>query len=170
MKIPKVADIVGIINKIAPMVLAETWDNPGLQVGDPSAEVHRVMVALDPTAAAVDSAIATSCQLLVTHHPLIFKPLKSISAATPHGALIQKAIKGGVSIISLHTNYDIASGGLNDLLADKIGLSGAHAEKLNHVGHLPVAALPQHALNAVSKRNVDALHLAARPAYDVVMV
>ncbi len=136
MKTPKISDILGIINKIAPSALAETWDNPGLQVGDPSAEVHRVMVALDPTAAAVDSAIATSCQLLVTHHPLIFKPLKSISAATPHGALIQKAIKGGVSIISLHTNYDIASGGLNDLLADKIGLSATVPLKVTTVCEL----------------------------------
>lgn len=124
MKIPKTADIVGIINKIAPVVLAETWDNPGLQVGDPGAEVTRILVALDPTPDVIDSAIAASCQLLVTHHPLIFKPLKSISTANPHGASIQKAIRGGVSIVSLHTNYDIARGGLNDLLADKAGLSG----------------------------------------------
>jgi dinuclear metal center YbgI/SA1388 family protein len=123
MKIPKTADIVGIINKIAPPTLAEAWDNPGLQIGDPSAEVNRVMVALDPAPEVIDSAIAASCQLLVTHHPLIFKPLNSISAATPHGSAIQKAIRGGLSIVSLHTNYDIASGGLNDLLAVKIGLS-----------------------------------------------
>lgn len=123
MKIPRTADIVGIINKIAPITLAETWDNPGLQIGDPSAEVTRVMVALDPTPDVIDSALKASCQVLVTHHPLIFKPLKSISTATPHGALIQKAIKGGLSIVSLHTNYDIAAGGLNDLLASKIGLS-----------------------------------------------
>ncbi len=123
MKTPKVADIVGIINKIAPVTLAETWDNPGLQIGDPAADVSRIMVALDPTPDVVDSAIAASCQLLVTHHPLIFKPLKSISTATPHGALIQKAIRAGVSIVTLHTNYDIADGGLNDLLARKIGLS-----------------------------------------------
>jgi dinuclear metal center YbgI/SA1388 family protein len=123
MKIPKVADIAGFINKIAPVALAEAWDNPGLQIGDPAAEVARVMVALDPTPGAIDSAIAASCQLLVTHHPLIFKPLNSISSATPHGAAIQKAIRGGLSIFSLHTNYDIANGGLNDLLARKIGLS-----------------------------------------------
>lgn len=123
MKIPKTADIVGIINKLAPIALAEAWDNPGLQLGDPAAEVARIMVALDPTPDVIDSAIAASCQLLVTHHPLIFKPLKSISTATPQGALIQKAIKSGLSIVSLHTNYDIASGGLNDLLANKIGLS-----------------------------------------------
>ena len=105
------------------MALAEAWDNPGLQVGDPAARVTRVMVALDPTPDVIDSAITASCQLLVTHHPLIFKPLNSISTATPQGALIQKAIKGGLSIVSLHTNYDIAVGGLNDLLAGKLGLS-----------------------------------------------
>ena len=123
MKISKVADIVGIINKIAPVRLAEAWDNPGLQVGDPTGEVTRVMVALDPTPAVIDSALEKSCQLLVTHHPLIFKPLKSISTVTALGTSIQKAIKGGLSIVSLHTNYDIASSGLNDLLAGKIGLS-----------------------------------------------
>lgn len=125
MKIPKTSDIAGIINKIAPVALAESWDNPGLQVGDPAAEVHRIMVALDPTPDVVNSAVAASCQLLVTHHPLIFKPLKSISTATPQGDLIHAAIKAGLSIVSMHTNYDIATGGLNDLLADKIGLPAA---------------------------------------------
>jgi dinuclear metal center YbgI/SA1388 family protein len=125
MKIPKVTDIAGIINKIAPPALAEAWDNPGLQVGDPAGEVSRIMVALDPTPTSVSAALAASCQLLITHHPLIFKPLKSISTGTPLGATIHRAISGGLSIISLHTNYDIASGGLNDLLADKIGLVSA---------------------------------------------
>jgi len=136
MKIPKVADIVGIINKIAPMALAEAWDNPGLQIGDPAAIVTGVMVALDPTPDVIDSALAASCQLLVTHHPLIFKPLKSISAATAHGAAIQKAIKGGLSIVSLHTNYDIARGGLNDLLSGKIGLSDGVPLKITTVDEL----------------------------------
>ena len=98
MKTPKVADLVGIINKIAPLALAEAWDNPGLQIGDPAAEVTRVMVALDPTPDVVDSAISSSSQLLVTHHPLIVTPITSISAANPLGAIIQKAIKGGLSM------------------------------------------------------------------------
>lgn len=125
MKISKVSDIIGIINKIAPASLAESWDNSGFQIGDPSTEVKRIMVALDPTPDVVASAIESVCQLLVTHHPLIFKPLKSISASNPQGALIQKAIKNGLSIVSMHTNYDIANGGLNDLLAAKIGLSAS---------------------------------------------
>lgn len=130
MKILKTSDIVGIINKIAPMALAEAWDNPGLQIGDPDAEVNSMMVALDPTPDVIDSAIKASCQLLVTHHPLIFKPLKSISTANPLGSSIQKAMKGGLSIVSLHTNYDIVNGGLNDLLASKIGLSSSVALKV----------------------------------------
>ncbi len=136
MKIPKVADIVGIINKIAPPELAEAWDNPGLQIGDPAAGVTRVMVALDPTPDVVDAAIATSCQLLITHHPLIFKPLKSISAANPQGAVIHKAIRGGLSVITLHTNYDIAEGGLNDVLARKIGLSDSVPLKITSSAEL----------------------------------
>jgi dinuclear metal center YbgI/SA1388 family protein len=136
MKIPKTTDIVGIINKIAPVALAEAWDNPGLQIGDPCADVSRIMVALDPAPDVIDSALAASCQLLVTHHPLIFKPIKSISTATPHGAIIQKAIKGGLSILTLHTNYDIASGGLNDLLAGKIGLSSCVPLKVTSAGEL----------------------------------
>ncbi|MBI2354407.1 MAG: Nif3-like dinuclear metal center hexameric protein [Deltaproteobacteria bacterium] len=124
MKIAKLSDIHGIINKIAPPGLAEPWDNSGLQLGDPSADVSRIMVALDATPAVVDSAIASACQLLVTHHPLIFKPQKTISAATPLGRLIHAAIRGGLAIISSHTSYDIADGGLNDLLAERLGLSG----------------------------------------------
>lgn len=118
----KVSDIVGIINKIAPPHLAEAWDNPGLQVGDPSDNVTRIMVALDATPATISAAVSASCQLLVTHHPFIFKPLKSISTATPLGSQIQTAIRSGLSIVGMHTNYDIACGGLNDLLAQTIGL------------------------------------------------
>lgn len=124
MKIAKLSDILGIINKIAPPALAESWDNSGLQLGDPAAAVSRIMVALDATPAVVESALASSCHLLVTHHPLIFKPQKSISTATPQGRLIHAAIKGGLAIISIHTSYDIAADGLNDLLAKRLGVGG----------------------------------------------
>ena len=120
----KISDLIGIINKIAPPALAEEWDNVGLQVGDPSAEVLRVMVALDPCPAAVEEAISNSCQLLVTHHPLIFKPLKRISTADEAGKLIHRSIANNLAIVSLHTNYDIAENGVNDLLAARLGLQG----------------------------------------------
>lgn len=118
----KLSDIVGIINKIAPPALAEEWDNVGLQVGDTTAEIERIMVALDPGSPAIDAAIQNSCQLLLCHHPFIFKPLKRITSSDETGRLIQKAIKCGLAVLSLHTNYDTAANGINDMLANALGL------------------------------------------------
>ncbi|MBJ6726655.1 Nif3-like dinuclear metal center hexameric protein [Geomesophilobacter sediminis] len=120
---PRVSDIVGITNKIAPPGFAESWDNVGLQLGDPSSPAARIMVALDPGAPAIEAAIAAGTNLLVTHHPFIFTPLKKITAADETGRLALLATKHDLSIISLHTNLDIASGGVNDLLAERIGLT-----------------------------------------------
>lgn len=122
MVIPKISDIAGIINKFAPVALAETWDNPGLQVGDPTGSAERIMVALDPCRAAMEAAVSSGCSLLVTHHPLIFNPLKRISSQDTIGSLLTFAIKNSLSVVSAHTNYDIADGGLNDLLAERLGL------------------------------------------------
>jgi dinuclear metal center YbgI/SA1388 family protein len=122
MVMPKISDIAGIINKFAPVALAETWDNPGLQVGDPTASVERIMVALDPCRTAMEAAVSFGCSLLVTHHPLIFNPLKRISSQDTIGSLLTFAIKNSLSIVSAHTNYDVADGGLNDLLAERLGL------------------------------------------------
>ena len=101
----------------------------GLQVGDPTAQVFRIMTALDPGAPAVDAAIAADCQLLITHHPFIFKPLPRISAADPSTALIFRAIRNNLAVISLHTNYDSAEGGLNDLLAERLRVTSCEPLK-----------------------------------------
>jgi len=125
MIIPRVSDIVGITNKIAPSQYAEAWDNVGLQLGDPAAQVSRIMVALDPGSPAIEAAIEARCNLLVTHHPFIFTPLKKISGADETGRLTIRALKNDLAILSLHTNYDIAPGGVNDLLAARLGVLGA---------------------------------------------
>ncbi|MDD2320025.1 MAG: Nif3-like dinuclear metal center hexameric protein [Geobacteraceae bacterium] len=133
---PRVSDIIEIIDAIAPFRLAEEWDNVGLQVGDPAAPASRIMVSLDACAEALDAAVAAQCHLLLTHHPLIFRPVQSISLADPSGALIGKAFRNSISIVSLHTNFDSAEGGVNDLLAERLGvvatapLSVTHAETL----------------------------------------
>ncbi len=111
--------------------MAENWDNVGLQVGDPSQEIERAMVALDPSPAAVDAAINSSCQLLLTHHPLIFKPLKRISTNDETGRLIHRAIGNKLAIVSLHTNYDVVSNGVNDLLADALGMTNCKPLKVS---------------------------------------
>ena len=133
---PIVSNIIDIINKIANPSLAEEWDNPGMQVGSHTADVTRIMVALDPLPTVIDAAISASCQLLVTHHPLMFKPLRSVSTSTVQGRSIHAAIRGGLSIVSMHTNYDSASGGLNDLLAEKIGLSGCRPLRITSTTEL----------------------------------
>ncbi|GLI38438.1 Nif3-like dinuclear metal center hexameric protein [Geobacter hydrogenophilus] len=127
---PKVSDIVGIVNKIAPHDLAEEWDNVGLMVGNPSEPATRIMVALDGTPDTIDAAIADRCQLLLTHHPFIFRPLKHISSADPIGRLVLKAASHSLAVISLHTNFDIASGGMNDLLAERLGVSNCRPLKV----------------------------------------
>jgi dinuclear metal center YbgI/SA1388 family protein len=120
---PRVSDIVGILNVLAPFALAEEWDNAGLQVGDPAAPAGKIMVALDADLNAIEAAIAAGCRLLLTHHPMIFRPLKKISTADPLGRLLNLAIKNDLAIISLHTNFDITEGGVNDLLAERLGVT-----------------------------------------------
>lgn len=119
----KVADIVKIMESLAPVGLAEKWDNPGLQVGSLEWPVKKVWIALDATPQVVDAACENDADLLITHHPLLFKPLKTVDFSTSAGSAILKAARNNLSIFSAHTNLDSASGGLNDELALKIGLT-----------------------------------------------
>jgi len=119
---PRVSDIIEIIDGIAPFRLAEEWDNVGLQAGDPTATVTRIMISLDPCRKAVEESVASGCQLLVTHHPLIFKPIRSLNLLEQPGEILAKALRNNLNIVAVHTNYDAADGGINDLLAERIGL------------------------------------------------
>jgi dinuclear metal center YbgI/SA1388 family protein len=116
-------DIVRILETIAPPALAEAWDNVGLQIGDPGCDVKAVWVALDASPAVIDAACASRIDLLVTHHPLIFRPLTRIDEQSPIGAVIGQALRHRLAVFSLHTNLDAVSQGLNDLLAQKLELT-----------------------------------------------
>jgi dinuclear metal center YbgI/SA1388 family protein len=120
---PTVADIIRIIEDFAPRELAEDWDNCGLQVGSLKWPVKRLWVALDPTPEVIQAACQQKADLLVTHHPLIFKPLKSIDFSHPLGRSIQLAAKNHLAVFSAHTNLDKTDSGLNDMLAEKLGLT-----------------------------------------------
>ena len=128
---PTVADIIRIIEDFAPRELAEQWDNCGLQVGSLQWPVKRLWVALDPTPQVIQAACQQKADLLVTHHPLIFRTLKSIDFSQPLGLSIQLAAKNQLAVYSAHTNLDKTDSGLNDMLAEKLGL--------NHIAelHLP---------------------------------
>jgi dinuclear metal center YbgI/SA1388 family protein len=117
-----VADIISIIDSIAPIGLAEDWDNSGLQVGQPNWPVRNILVALDPLPVVVEEACNRNIDLLITHHPLIFKPLRSINFSTSQGAIIKMAVESKMTIFSAHTNLDSVVGGTNDVMAQKIGL------------------------------------------------
>ncbi|HBI16330.1 MAG TPA: Nif3-like dinuclear metal center hexameric protein [Desulfobulbaceae bacterium] len=119
---PTVQDIFNIIDSIAPVHLAEPWDNVGLMVGNWSAQVTAILLGLDPTTPLLDEALTLNANLVITHHPVIFHPLKSIHLDQPDGQFIELALKNKMSIISSHTNFDSAPGGTSDILAQLLGL------------------------------------------------
>jgi dinuclear metal center YbgI/SA1388 family protein len=113
--------------------------------------VVKIMVALDPLPEVLEAAIQNGCQLLVTHHPLIFSPLRQVTTTGSTGQSVTRAISAGLSIISMHTNYDIAEGGLNDLLASRIGLADLRPLKVTGRAELVklVVFVPEDALEKV---------------------
>ncbi len=117
-----VKDIIKAMQTIAPSSYAEGWDNSGLQVGEKGWVVKKIWVALDPTEKIVEAACRKDINLLITHHPLIFKPLKSIDLSTTAGSIINIALCRHMAIFAAHTNLDKATGGINDILAGRIGL------------------------------------------------
>ena len=121
----RVRDVLAAIDRAAPFRLQESWDNSGLLVGDPKARVKRILVALDHTTAVVGEARRRRADLLVTHHPLFVDGTKRLTTETPDGAAALKMAASGIAHIAAHTNYDAAPGGLNDLLAKKLGLVDA---------------------------------------------
>lgn len=112
-----------VLEEIAPLSLSEEWDNSGLQVGDPGAEVKKITLALDPTLSALQHASEVDAQLLLTHHPLIFKPLSKINKEIYPSSILFEAIRHDISIVALHTNLDAAKNGINHMLADLFRLN-----------------------------------------------
>ena len=122
---PTVREIEQALFRLAPKEGAMDWDNVGQLLGDPEAEVRRVLVALDITEAVADEAIAENCQLIVSHHPVMnckWLPVQTVRQDTPQGHLLLKILRSGLSAICMHTNLDVAPGGVNDALAAALGL------------------------------------------------
>jgi dinuclear metal center YbgI/SA1388 family protein len=117
-----VDDVARFLDSFAPTHLAAEWDNVGLLVGDRSRPAARVMTCLTVTPAVVDEAIAERVDLVVAHHPLPFRPLKSITTDTHSGSLVWRLASAGVSLYSPHTAFDSAGDGINRRLAEGLGL------------------------------------------------
>ena len=121
-----VKDILNCITEVAPLQWQESYDNAGLQVGDLNAEVHKALICLDITEEIVDEAIAKKCDVIVSHHPLIFKGLKHLTPMTYIERAVMKAVKSDIAMISMHTNLDNSCLGVSRILAERMGLKDLH--------------------------------------------
>jgi dinuclear metal center YbgI/SA1388 family protein len=118
----RLGEIIQCLEQYAPPYLQDDYDNSGLQIGLVDAEITGVLICLDVTEAIIDEAAARSCNLIVSHHPLLFHPLKQISGRTYQQRCVAKALGSGISIYSAHTSLDNAPGGVNYEIARRIGL------------------------------------------------
>lgn len=114
-------DVFDYLCRLAPLELQLGFDNAGFLVGELDSTVSRVLLALDVTDAVIDEAISMGAQLIVSHHPIIWTPLKAVTTEGNTSGKLIKLIQNGISVISMHTNLDIAPGGVNDVLIDLLG-------------------------------------------------
>ena len=119
----KIIDIYRFLDQKAPFSLQMSFDNAGFLVGREEAETSRLMIALDITEDVINEAKTANCQLIVSHHPIIFHPVKSITDCTPAGRCLLALTENHIAAICAHTNLDAVEGGVNDALAQKLGLS-----------------------------------------------
>jgi dinuclear metal center YbgI/SA1388 family protein len=119
----QIKDLTSCIEAFAPLSLQEEYDNSGLLIGRPDYEVHRVLVCIDVTEPVVEEAFQRGCDLIIAHHPLIFKGIRQITGQNATERIIEMSIRSGISIYAAHTNLDNVSSGVNSMLSQKIGLS-----------------------------------------------
>lgn len=120
--IARVSDILAALDRIAPPELREDYDNVGLLAGHPAGKVDRALVALDLTEGVIEEAEREGAQLIVTHHPILFHARRTLREDDPEGALLAHLLRARLALIAAHTNYDNAQAGLNDALAEALGL------------------------------------------------
>lgn len=128
----KLADVLKLLQSIAPTEQAEPWDNVGLLVGDPAREIEAVLLAIDATSAVIDEAVRERAGLIVAYHPPIFEPLKRFVAGHP----AFEAARHGVAIYSPHTALDVAPGGTNDVLADALAMTARRPLRETGLGRI----------------------------------
>ncbi|GAE30692.1 Nif3-like dinuclear metal center hexameric protein [Alkalihalobacillus hemicellulosilyticus] len=120
----------------SPKSYAVEGDKNGLMIGTLNKPIRKVMVALDVLEEVIDEAINEKVDLIVAHHPLLFRPLKKIDTDTPHGRIVEKAIKHDITVYAAHTNLDVAPGGVNDMMAEALGLQNIEVLAATESVHL----------------------------------
>ena len=118
----KIKEVLCALETFAPLPLKASWDNAGLQIGLTETEVSGALLCLDVNERIIDEAVRKGCNLIVSHHPLLFRGLKTISDLTDVQRTVRKAIQQDICVVSMHTNMDNAKGGVNFRIAQKLGL------------------------------------------------
>ena len=121
--------LVQFLERWAPKRLALDWDNPGLAIGDLSKNVSKILLTLTVTEETVEFAVKNGFEMIISHHPLFFKPLKALRKDTPIGKIVYKVVSNDIVIYSAHTNMDIADGGINDILVKILELKNVNVLK-----------------------------------------
>ena len=136
MKNCTVQNVFDLVDSIAPFETAEDWDNAGLLIGSMHKPVKKILIALDATQEVLAEAKELNCELIVTHHPLMFRPVQRLTDDSREGSLILSLVSEGFSLISAHTNLDKAKGGVNDALMQQIGIRETQGDGFVRVGQL----------------------------------
>lgn len=154
----RVSDITSAIEEFAPVGIQEKWDNSGLLIGIPDDEVHGVLVGFDCTPELIDEAVAAGADMVVTHHPLIFRGLKRIRKDDPVGLAVIKAVSAGVAVYAAHTTADKVMEGVSGAMAKRLGLRNVEilvpeegGVGLGAVGDLPSPMTPEEAVALVKR-------------------
>ena len=121
---PLLLDVVSAAHSLWPLAGAEEWDSPGLTVGNNASPVSRILLAVDAVDATVTEAIAVEADLLLTHHPLLFRGVTTVAEETYKGGLLSRLIRGNVALLACHTNADVVENGVSDVIAQALGLTG----------------------------------------------
>ncbi len=116
-------DLVTVLEGLYDPAWAEPWDRVGLVCGDPDQPVRRVLLAVDPVAAVAEEAVEYGADLLLVHHPLLLAPVSSVAATTPKGRMLHRLVGAGVALYTAHTNADVPANGVNQAIADRLGLT-----------------------------------------------
>ena len=152
-------DVVDLMNKIAPADMAEAWDNVGLMLGRRKTIINRIMVALDITPEVVEQAINSRIDLIITHHPLIFKPLRSLSDDQWQQSLLLTLAEHNIAVYSAHTNLDAVNGGVNDALAQALELQDDDIldddSNIGRIGNVKTTSLEEFAARVKKKLGAD---------------
>jgi dinuclear metal center YbgI/SA1388 family protein len=174
----RVIDIIGIMEEIAPPHLAEPWDNVGLLVGSRQSPVHRIMVTLDVTADVIREAADKKVNLIISHHPVLFQPIKSVTDSTFAGSQISALLRSEISVYTAHTNFDKAKGGTDDILAALLELENVHplamdseSPSFGRIGRLPDKLPLKIYLNQVKRAlNADRVDYIGNPEKPIGIV